>query len=149
MFARRVPHDLRPNRLAQARTALALRRVPVLDLTVSNPTEVGLVHDADAFQPLSAPAALRYEPEPFGLPAARAAVAEEVARQGTPVGPERIVLTSSTSEAYSHLFKLLCDPGDAVLVPAPSYPLFEHLARLDGVQPVAYLLEFEIGRAHV
>jgi hypothetical protein len=92
--------------------------------------------------PLSDPASLTYEPHALGLPAARLAVSGEFARRGLDVPPERIVLTSSTSEAYSLLFKLLCNPGDEVLVPQPSYPLFDHLTRLDGVEPRPYRLDY-------
>ena len=88
-------------------------------------------------------AAGRYDPTPLGLPEARAAVSRDYARRGIGVAPDRIALTASTSEAYSVLFKLLCEPdGDAVLVPSPSYPLFDHLTRLDGVTPLAYRLEY-------
>jgi aspartate/methionine/tyrosine aminotransferase len=94
--------------------------------------------------PLSDPAALSYDPHATGLPDARAAVARECGRHGIDVSPERIVLTASTSEAYSLLFKLLCAPsGDAVLVPVPSYPLFDHLTRLEGVRCIPYRLEFD------
>jgi hypothetical protein len=90
----------------------------------------------------AAPSALVYEPQPFGLPVAQRAVAGEVARRGSSISADRIVLTASTSEAYSVLFKLLCDPGDVVLVPRPSYPLFEHLTRLDDVVAAPYSLEY-------
>jgi alanine-synthesizing transaminase len=86
--------------------------------------------------------ALRYDPEPFGVRTAREAVSAEYARRGVVADPECIVLSSSTSEAYSWLFKLLCSPGDAVLIPQPSYPLFEHLTRLEAVQAVPYRLEY-------
>ena len=87
--------------------------------------------------------ALLYEPQPFGLPDARRAVACDYARRGFDVTPDRIVLTASTSEAYSLLFKLLCEPsGSAVMVPVPSYPLFDHLTALDGVQPIPYRLDY-------
>src|SRR5204863_4828053 len=85
---------------------------------------------------------LRYEPQPFGLPSARQAVSDDFSRRDAPILAERIVLTSSTSEAYSVLFKLLCDPGDSVLAPQPSYPLIEHLAELDAVTLEPYRLEF-------
>ena len=89
------------------------------------------------------PRALRYEPAALGLAAAREAVARDYERNGIKVAPDRIVLTSSTSEAYSVLFKLLCAPADdAVMLPVPSYPLFEHLTRLDGVASIPYRLEF-------
>ena len=85
---------------------------------------------------------LCYEPEPFGLLSAREAISRDLERHAAIVAPERIVLTASTSEAYSLLFKLLCDPGDAVLAPRPSYPLVEHLTDLEGVSLEHYRLEF-------
>jgi alanine-synthesizing transaminase len=112
------------------------------DLTVSNPTRVGLSYPPSLLQPLADPAGLRYDPAPFGMPAARDAVASHLSDRGISVAPDRVVLTASTSEAYSLLFKLLCDPRDVVLVPQPSYPLFEHLTRLDGVVASPYLLEY-------
>jgi alanine-synthesizing transaminase len=143
MFSSRVPGGLEPNRLTQAlgRARGAGRRL--IDLTVSNPTRVGLHYPPDGLEALARPAAHLYEPDPRGLEPARAAVSDEYARRGISVAKDRIVLTASTSEAYSVLFKLLCAPdGDAVLVPAPSYPLFDHLTRLDGVDPRAYRLEY-------
>ncbi len=92
---------------------------------------------------LSSARALTYAPQPFGLPEARRAVACDYARRGIPASPDRIVLTASTSEAYSLLFKLLCAPdGDAVMVPVPSYPLFDHLTALDGVRSIPYPLDY-------
>src|SRR5690606_2063694 len=87
------------------------------------------------------PAGLTYAPTPFGLWSAREAVAREIAVDAEPIGPAHVMLTSSTSEAYSLLFKLLCDPGDAVLTPAPSYPLFDMLTQLDGVSAAPYRLD--------
>ena len=141
MFSARVP-ALRTNRVAEelARLRSAGRRLD--DLTASNPTRVDLPYPRDLLSPLASPDALAYDPAPFGLPAAREAVAGHLADRGVRVHPDRVVLTASTSEAYSVLFKLLCDPGDAVLVPQPSYPLFEHLTRLDGVVARAYRLEY-------
>jgi len=112
----------------------------VLDLTESNPTQVGLRYPADLLAPLAHAASLRYEPSPFGLPAAREAVAADFGRRGFPLEPERIALTASTSEAYAFLFKLLCDPGDEVLVPRPGYPLFEFLAGLESIRVRSYPL---------
>lgn len=143
MFSARTRFDLTPNRLA---TALEERREagkPVLDLTLSNPTAAQIPLPDDILQPLADPAARRYDPSPRGLAAARRAVAEDFARRGFPVSPERLVLTASTSEAYAFLFKLLCDPGDEVLVPRPGYPLFDYLAALEGVRAVSYRLAFD------
>jgi aspartate/methionine/tyrosine aminotransferase len=141
-FSRRVPADLSPNRVAAALESLRQAGVPVVDLTESNPTRVGLDYPEHILQPLADPCARFYEPRPFGLPAAREAVAADFRRRHFDVSPDRIVLTASTSEAYSVLFKLLCDPGDNVLVPHPSYPLFEHLTGLDGVMAEPYTLDY-------
>ncbi len=139
----RVPGDLAPNRLAQAVAARRAAGRPLIDLTETNPTRVGLVHPPEVLAALAQPAGLVYEPHPFGLMEARRAVAADYARRGLGVDPARIVLTASTSEAYAYLFKLLGDPGDEVLVPVPSYPLFEYLARLDALTPVPYALAFD------
>lgn len=149
VLSRRSRVDDRPNRLA---VALAERRRlgrTELDLTVSNPTAAGIPCDGAAILgALATPRALVYEPDALGLPGARATVARLWESRGLHVSPSRVVLTASTSEAYSFLFKLLCDPGDAVLVPQPSYPLFEHLARYDAVDVVPYPLEYD-GAWHV
>jgi aspartate/methionine/tyrosine aminotransferase len=142
LFSRRAPDRFEPNRLAQAVQRYRASGRPLCDLTESNPTRAALAHAPDALSALAAPAGVFYEPEPFGLPAARAAVARDLARRGQEIGADRIVLAASTSEAYSYLFKLLCDPGDEVLVPTPSYPLFEHLARLDAIRALPYAMEF-------
>ncbi len=141
MFSARVP-ALRVNRVAEELARLRASGRPPDDLTVSNPTRGGLPYPRDLLAPLAAPGALDYAPAPFGAPTAREAVAAHLAGRGVSVHPERIVLTASTSEAYSLLFKLLCDPGDVVLVPRPSYPLFEYLTRLDGVEARPYRLEY-------
>jgi aspartate/methionine/tyrosine aminotransferase len=138
----RVPADLAPTRLARARAA----REPVpYDLTLSNPTAVGLPYPRGVLGPLADPRALLYRPEPRGLDSARRAVARELARHGASVDPARVVLTASTSEAYAFLLKLLCAPGDAVLVPSPSYPLFEQLTRVEAVTALPYHLEADAG----
>ena len=146
MFSSRVPGDLAPNRLTRAAQRARAERRPLIDLTLSNPTAAGIRYPADTLAPLGDGAARGYDPQPRGLVAARAAVAADYRRRGIAVATDRIVLTSSTSEAYSLLFKLLCAPqGDAVLVPSPSYPLFDHLTRLDGVDAVPYRLEYHGG----
>ncbi|HSL24068.1 MAG TPA: pyridoxal phosphate-dependent aminotransferase [Vicinamibacterales bacterium] len=142
MFSTRAPGDLTPNRHALLLAELRAQGVAITDLTLSNPTDAGLEYAPDLLVPLADPAALRYEPAPLGMPAAREAAASEYARRGVTVPADRIALTASTSEAYSLLFKLLCDPGDEVLVPVPSYPLFEHLTALDAVRPVSYPIEY-------
>ena len=141
MFSSRVPSALGPNRIAAAVSALRAAGAPIIDLTASNPTTSGIGYPADLLTALSCPDALVYAPDPHGLPTARDAIAADYARRGDAVDPSRIVLTASTSEAYSALFKILCDPGDEVLVPCPSYPLFEHLLGLDAVKGVPYALD--------
>jgi alanine-synthesizing transaminase len=122
---------------------------PVLDLTESNPTHAGLSPTGAELTALLADDAVeRYEPTPFGLLSARQAVSRELAAQGHVVPAEHVLLTASTSEAYGHLFKLLCDPGDAVLVPAPSYPLFDVLAQLEQVRLIPYPLSYD-GEWHI
>jgi alanine-synthesizing transaminase len=142
VFSTRVSSDLTPNRLSAAVARLRDARVEFDDLTESNPTRVGLPYPSRLLDALAKPSGLAYTPEPFGLPSARDAVARDFRRRGMSVPRDRVVLTASTSEAYSMLFKLLCNPGDEVLVPAPSYPLFEYLAALDSVRPCAYQLEY-------
>jgi hypothetical protein len=143
MFSSRVPGELEPNRLARAVRRARAHGRSLIDLTVTNPTHAGINYPPGILAPLSDPAALSYDPHSTGLPGARAAVARDYTRHGINVAPDRVVLTASTSEAYSVLFKLLCAPaGEAVLVPAPSYPLFDHLTRLDGVRCVPYHLEY-------
>lgn len=143
MFSARLPLGSSPNPLSRALDRLQAGEIPYLDLTESNPTRVGLEYPPDLLEPLADARGLVYRPAPLGLPAAREAVAGEFARRGVAVPPERIALTASSSEAYGLLFKLLCDPGDRVLVPVPSYPLFEHLTRLEGVEADAYGLRHD------
>jgi alanine-synthesizing transaminase len=139
MFSHRIPEALAPNRIAAARVATP----PRFDLTESNPTACGLPYPSGLLAPLAESAGLTYRPHPLGLALAREAVAGEYLRYGVKPDPDHILLTASTSEAYAFLFKLLVDPGRTVLVPAPSYPLFEHLAQLEGIRPFPYLLDPE------
>ena len=143
MFSSRVPADLVSNRIGRALARLRAARVDVIDITASNPTVLGFPTSDGLFGGLSGPGTSMYRPAPLGLAEARSAVAAHLERQQLSVAPGRVVLTTSTSEAYGYLFKLLCDPGDAVLVPRPSYPLLEHLTRLEGVQLVPYGLEYQ------
>jgi len=145
--SRRLP-DLAANRLATARNALEIQGIPLDDLTASNPTRAGLAYPPDLLASLGAAAGLVYAPDPRGLPTARAVVARELARHGADVPPDRVLLTASTSEAYAFLFKVLCDPGDEVLIPIPSYPLFEILSGLEAVRPVPYPLDPHGGWAY-
>jgi aspartate/methionine/tyrosine aminotransferase len=140
-FASRIEVDLAPNALAAALAARRAAGARILDLTNSNPTRVGLRYpEAEILAALASPAALAYQPDPRGLPSARAAVSAYYASRGESVDPEDLLLTASSSESYALLFKLLADPGDEVLIPAPSYPLFDVLARLECVRLVRYPL---------
>lgn len=112
------------------------------DLTAANPTRAGFDYPDDLLSGLSSAPSLTYDPHPRGLHSARQAVADDYARRGLSVSADFVTLTASTSEAYAWLFKLLCDPGDNVLIPRPGYPLFEHLALLEGVDARAYRLEY-------
>jgi alanine-synthesizing transaminase len=118
---------------------------PFVDLTLANPTGAGFDYPQDLLACLADVRALRYEPEAAGVLDARRAVAADYARRGIAVAAGRIVLTASTSDAYGMLFKLLTDAGDEVLVPRPSYPLFDHLTRLDQVTATAYDLDIDGG----
>ncbi len=140
-----MPSELGSNRLARAIADARAAGRPLVDLTQSNPTRAGFSYPDYLLSALADERGLKYQPEPFGLIAARQAVAHDYARRGAAVAADRIALTASTSEAYSLLFKLLADPGDEVLAPRPSYPLFEHLARLDAVKLCPYELEYHDG----
>jgi hypothetical protein len=138
--SRRLPADLGANRIARLREALGV--IPY-DLTVSNPTACGVDYPPDLLESLAHPRGLSYEPSPPGPPPARRAVAARYGREGIEVNPDHITLTASTSEAYGFLFRLLADPGDTVMVPTPSYPLFDHLARLESVRTATYDLDVD------
>ena len=148
MFSRRTDWKLTPNRLTEAQREVEAEGQEVLDLTVSNPARAGLHYDAEAIlNSLTNPKAMDYDPQPKGLRSARAAVADYYHEQhGEPAfDPEALVLTTSTSEGYSFVFRLLCNPGDEVLVPKPSYPLFEFLADLQDVNLAPYPLIYDHG----
>ncbi|MBI1951478.1 MAG: pyridoxal phosphate-dependent aminotransferase [Acidobacteria bacterium] len=147
MFSRRLQWPYPPNRLSRLLEEKRACGAAVLDLTESNPTRVGLGYPAEAIAAaLHDPAVAAYEPSPRGLEEARAAVAAWHAQRGLRADPARIVLTAGTSEAYSYLWKLLADPGDVVLVPRPSYPLFDYLAALDGLKVAGYPLHADDDR---
>jgi alanine-synthesizing transaminase len=139
-FSSRTGWDRTSNRLSAALEKKRAAGIPVLDLTESNPTRAGFDYPADLLAGLASPEGLRYEPSPMGLRPAREAVASEYRRYGVTVDPDHVLLTASTSEAYSFAFKLLCEPGDDVLIPAPSYPLFDFLAGLESVMVRPYPL---------
>ena len=141
MFSSRLPARLTRNALSEARVRLRAAGVQVLDLTETNPTAVGLPYPEDVLAALANPRGAIYDPSPLGLGEAREAVCETYARRGIAIDPAHSVLTASTSEAYSFLFKLLADPSDRLLVPQPSYPLFDLLAGLDGLSTAPYRLD--------
>ena len=146
MFARRTEWNLAANRYSLAVEEARSSGRTLLDLTASNPTTVGLHFEGERIlRALQHPRALEYEPASKGILAAREAVAEYYAGWGVALSAERIILTDSTSEAYSYCFRLLCDPGDEVLVPQPSYPLFEFLADIQDVKLVPYELVYDHG----
>jgi hypothetical protein len=143
MFSSRLNTSAEVNRITRRLGELRAAGTSILDLTESNPTRAGIVYPATEIARLLSDArSLTYQPEPAGLPAAREAVARYYAERGESVDPGRILLTASTSEAYAWLFKLLADPGDEVLAPRPSYPLFDYLAALESVRVVQYPLVY-------
>jgi alanine-synthesizing transaminase len=139
VFSSRIAWSVPPNRLTAALEARRAAGLEILDLSESNPTAAGLEYPPDLLDVLADPRAMRYEPDARGLAEARRQVSETFGL-GDP-----ILLTASTSEAYALLFKLLCDPGDEVLVPRPSYPLFDYLAQLEGVAAKQYPLFYDHG----
>src|SRR4051812_26453968 len=157
MFSERTNWRLAQNRFTQAVEEVRARGVRLLDLTASNPTRVGLEYDSRAIlEPLRSERALDYDPQSKGLLSAREAVAHyyserasredrDASQASSRVDPERIVLTTSTSEGYSYVLRLLCNAGDELLVPKPSYPLFEFLADLQDVKLVPYPLIYDHG----
>jgi hypothetical protein len=151
MHSRRLPREFTPNEITTLLEAKRRAGVRVLDLTEANPTRAGLAGAGPAeLRALADPAGARYEPHARGAPAAREAVAryyeERAAAAGASCGgsvsAEDLVLVASTSEAYAHLFRLLCGPGDEIVVPRPSYPLFEPLAALEVVRVEHYRLAY-------
>ncbi|HST13132.1 MAG TPA: pyridoxal phosphate-dependent aminotransferase [Terriglobales bacterium] len=148
MFSKRTEWKLTPNRFSQAQADLRASGMEVLDISLSNPTRAGFQLDQEAIlQALAQPEALDYDPQPKGLLSARQAVARYYhdAHGVYGVDPESLILTTSTSEGYSYVFRLLCNPGDEILVPKPSYPLFEFLADLQDVTLIPYLLIYDAG----
>ena len=141
MFSSRVPEDRRPNRLSAALSRARAGR-DLINLTLSNPTRAGISYPERLLAPLGFDRVLDYAPDALGAPSARAAVSALYAARGLDIPVERIALTASTSEAYSLLFKLLCDAGSTVLTPVPSYPLFDHLTQLESVVQRPYRLGF-------
>lgn len=145
-FSARTDWDMEEARLARALRERRAAGLSVFDLTASNPTQCGFRYDEPGIlAALTDPRAITYDPDPRGMPAAREAVCRYYAQHGASVPPERIFLTTSTSEAYSWSFRLLCDPGDEVLIAQPSYPLFDFLAQLDDVRLRPYPLFYDHG----
>jgi len=146
MLAERTNWNLAGNRLSEALARHRASGKRLYDLTASNPTECGFAYDSEMIlAALQNPAALRYEPNPKGLGSARLAVKQYYFARGATISTEDIVLTTSTSEAYSFVFRLLCNPGDELLIPAPSYPLFGFLADIQDVKLVRYPLVYDHG----
>jgi alanine-synthesizing transaminase len=145
MFSSRFHWDSRPNRLTQLLADKRRDGVRILDLTESNPTRAGLRYPLEIVEAFRDPRMLAYEPLPAGALEPREAVSAYYAARGHAVPPGRLLLTASTSEAYAYLFKLLADPGDEILVPRPSYPLFEFLANLESLQVRQYRLAYDSG----
>lgn len=143
MFSSRTGWNLSPNALHQLLEEIRRKGEPIADLTESNPTRCDLSYDPKLIQALSSERSLVYEPDPRGLLTARHSIAGYYLQRGIVVDPANIFITAGTSEAYSHLFKLLCNPGEKVLVPKPSYPLFDYLCALNDVEARHYRLRYD------
>jgi alanine-synthesizing transaminase len=144
-FSQRTNWNTAESELARAHRERVAAGLPIADLTASNPTKCGFAYPASLLDALTDRRALEYDPQPKGLLSARKAVCDYYAALGVALDPNQIVLTTSTSEAYSFLFRLLCDPGDEILIPQPSYPLFDFLAGLDDVRLKTAPLVYENG----
>jgi len=147
-YSHRLSWSLEPNPLSLAIAQKQKSGAHLLDLTISNPTHISNYPHSQIAAALSAVRDFRYHPDPFGLPGAREGVAGLYRELGLDIPVSRIALAASTSEAYALLFKLLCDPGDEILIPTPSYPLFEYLAALENVRTVPYRLAYD-GAWHI
>jgi hypothetical protein len=144
LFSSRTNWDFRSSELFALLGEKRGRGEEIIDLTEANPTRCGFEYDERSIlQALATQGSLTYAPDPKGLLSARMAVAEFYRRQGITIDPECVFLTASTSEAYAFLFRLLCDVGDSVLVPKPSYPLFDYLCELNDVMPAHYHLAYD------
>ena len=144
-FSQRTNWNTEESELARAHRLRLEAGLPIADLTASNPTRCGFHYDESWLAPLSDPHALDYDPQARGSLAARQAVSDYYKSQNITIDPGQIILTTSTSEAYSFLFRLLCDPGTEILVPQPSYPLFDFLAVLDDVRISPVSLVYDHG----
>ncbi len=143
MFSSRIPRHRELNEWTRALRERRASPAPLFDLTETNPTRAGLAIDPAHLAALADPRGASYDPDPRGLRSARDAVCALYAEIGVRVDPDALVLTSGTSEAYAHVFRVLCEPGDAVLVPTPSYPLFEPLALAECARVVPYALRYD------
>ena len=144
-FSNRTDWNTEESEFAGAHRNRVAKGLPIADLTASNPTRCGFTYPPELLAPLADPAAFDYDPNPRGLLQARESVCRYYADHGAAISPENLLLTTSTSEAYSYLLRLLCDPGDAILVPQPSYPLFDFLAQAESVQLAATPLVYDHG----
>jgi aspartate/methionine/tyrosine aminotransferase len=144
-FSRRTNWDLEESELTLAHRSRVQAGLPIADLTGSNPTRCGFEYPADLLAALNDPQALDYDPQPRGSLRAREAICAYYTEHGARIKPEQIILTTSTSEAYSFLFRLLCDPGNEIVVPQPGYPLFDFLAVLDDVRLKSAALVYDHG----
>ena len=146
MFANRTNWNLTPNRLSEAVARHRASGKALMDLSMSNPTECGFQYASHAImRALCSPRTIEYRPDPNGMEIARRAVSAYYAEKSKKVLPDRIILTTSTSEGYSFIFRLICNPGDELLVPAPSYPLFDFLAEIQDVRVKRYPLIYDHG----
>jgi alanine-synthesizing transaminase len=144
-FSKRTGWNTEESELARAHRLRMVGGLPIADLTASNPTRCGFDYGANLLEPLAHPEALDYDPQPRGSLRGREAVCKYYADHGVSLQPKQIVLTTSTSEAYSFLFRLLCDVGSEILAPQPGYPLFDFLAVLDDVKLKAAPLVYDYG----
>jgi len=142
-FSQRTNWNTEENALSRAHRARIAAGLPLYDLTAANPTRCGLNYPPQLLDALADPSSLQYDPQPRGLLRSRQAVCNYYQDHNVHVEPEQIVLTTSTSEAYSFLFRLLCDPRAEILVPQPGYPLFDYLATLEDlrISPVPLLYD--------
>lgn len=143
MFAKQTDWDNEENRITTLLRKKLAGGETVIDLTEANPTSCGLLPPEDFLEEFHNPANLAYDPHPRGLPAARKSIAAWYRGQGIFADTEEIILTAGTSEAYSYLFHLLCDPGDSILIPAPGYPLLDYLGQLHNLSTRKYRLRYD------
>jgi alanine-synthesizing transaminase len=144
-FSQRTGWNTAESALARAHRLRAQADLPIADLTASNPTRCGFTYPENLLQALTDPQALHYDPQPRGLLTARQAVCRYYGDLGVAIDPSQVILTTSTSEAYSYLFRLLCDPGCEILIAQPGYPLFDFLAGLDDILLKAAPLVYDHG----